>query len=82
MMIRILSALALSAMTTFALAQPVTQTDARSAPVKLTATQMDTVTAGAIVQVNGGGNTPQGNANGVPTVNVNPAGHAPPGQNG
>jgi len=31
--------------------------------------------------VNGGGNTPQGNANGVPTVSVNPAGHAPPGQN-
>ena len=33
------------------------------------------------VQINGGGNTPEGNANGVPTVNVNPAGHAPPGQN-
>ena len=30
---------------------------------------------------NGGGNEPQGNANGVPTVNVNPSGHAPPGQN-
>lgn len=33
------------------------------------------------VQVNGGGNTPNGNAYGVPTVYVNPAGHAPPGQN-
>jgi len=33
------------------------------------------------IQVNGGGNTPNGNANGVPTVAVNPAGHAPPGQN-
>jgi hypothetical protein len=33
------------------------------------------------IHVNGGGNTPNGNANGVPTVNVNPAGHAPPGQN-
>jgi hypothetical protein len=33
------------------------------------------------IQVNGGGNTPNGNANGVPTVSVNPAGHAPPGQN-
>jgi len=33
------------------------------------------------VHVNGGGNTPSGNANGVPTVNENPAGHAPPGQN-
>jgi len=31
--------------------------------------------------VNGGGNTPNGNANGVPTVSTNPAGHAPPGQN-
>jgi hypothetical protein len=30
---------------------------------------------------NGGGNTPNGKANGVPTVNKNPAGKAPPGQN-
>ena len=34
------------------------------------------------VHVNGGGNTPNGVANGVPTVALNPAGHAPPGQNG
>jgi hypothetical protein len=33
------------------------------------------------IHVNGGGNTPNGNANGVPTVAVNPAGFAPPGQN-
>lgn len=33
------------------------------------------------VQINGGGNTPNGNANGVPTTNLNPAGTAPPGQN-
>jgi hypothetical protein len=33
------------------------------------------------VHENGGGNTPNGQANGVPTVNENPAGHAPPGQN-
>ena len=33
------------------------------------------------VQENGGGNTPQGNANGVPTENQNPAGKAPAGQN-
>jgi hypothetical protein len=33
------------------------------------------------VHINGGGNTPGGNANGVPTTNENPAGHAPPGQN-
>ena len=33
------------------------------------------------VQINGGGNTPNGNADGVPTTNLNPAGHAPPGHN-
>jgi hypothetical protein len=35
--------------------------------------------APAIVKVNGGGNTPGGQANGVP--NENPSGFAPPGQN-
>jgi hypothetical protein len=30
---------------------------------------------------NGGGNTPKGEANGVPTVNTNPGGNQPPGQN-
>jgi hypothetical protein len=35
--------------------------------------------APAIVAVNGGGNTPNGEANGVPREN--PAGFAPPGQN-
>jgi hypothetical protein len=35
--------------------------------------------APSIVAVNGGGNTPNGNANGVPREN--PAGNAPPGQN-
>ena len=34
-----------------------------------------------VSHVNGGGNTPNGQANGVPTVATNPAGHAPPGQN-
>jgi hypothetical protein len=33
------------------------------------------------VQTNGGGNTPNGNANGVPSENLNPAGKAPAGQN-
>jgi hypothetical protein len=33
------------------------------------------------VKENGGGNTPNGQANGVPTENQNPAGQAPPGQN-
>jgi hypothetical protein len=53
------------------------------APVELSEAQLDQVTGGAItaVQINGGGNTPNGNANGVPEVNVNPAGFAPPGQN-
>ena len=35
--------------------------------------------APAILQVNGGGNVPNGKANGVPASN--PAGHEPPGQN-
>jgi hypothetical protein len=35
--------------------------------------------APAILQVNGGGNIPNGEANGVPATNH--AGHAPPGQN-
>jgi hypothetical protein len=33
------------------------------------------------VKVNGGGNTPKGEANGVPTENQNPSGFPPPGQN-
>jgi hypothetical protein len=32
-------------------------------------------------KTNGGGNTPNGKANGVPTVAKNPAGHQPPGHN-
>jgi hypothetical protein len=32
-------------------------------------------------QTNGGGNTPNGNANGVPTTTTNNGGNAPPGQN-
>jgi hypothetical protein len=60
---------------------------ASAEPVKLTEQQLDQVVAGAITttitQVNGGGQTPQGNANGVPTVTIstNPTGKAPPGQN-
>lgn len=37
------------------------------------------VAGGKITQTNGGGNVPNGNANGVPSTN--PAGSAPPGQN-
>ena len=56
---------------------------AMSEPTKLTKEQLDAVVAGAITatQVNNGGNIPNGVANGVPTVNLNPAGSAPPGQN-
>jgi hypothetical protein len=56
---------------------------ASAEPVKLSKDQMDKIVAGAItdVKVNGGGNTPNGTANGVPTVSLNPAGKAPPGQN-
>ncbi len=84
----LLSALALVATASVAMAEPVKPTDeqpaaVRSGPVQLTDAEMDTIAAGAItpVQVNGGGNTPNGNANGVPTVNQNPTGFAPPGQN-
>lgn len=58
-------------------------TAANAEPVKLSKAQLDKVVAGTItdVQINGGGNTPNGNANGVPTTAVNPSGYAPPGQN-
>ena len=45
----------------------------------LTETELGNVSGGAITKVNGGGNTPNGAANGIP--NSNPAGHEPPGQN-
>jgi len=60
---------------------------ANAAPVKLSKAQMDKVVAGKLTttttQVNGGGQEPNGAANGVPTTTTttNPAGHAPPGAN-
>ena len=45
------------------------------------ATAMPAFAAITTTQTNGGGNTPNGNANGVPTVSSNPAGQQPPGQN-
>lgn len=85
----ILSGLALAATATVAMAAPVKSTEARSngvrpaavqsSPVQMTDAEMDKVAAGAITQTNGGGNTPNGNANGIPASN--PAGHEPPGQN-
>jgi hypothetical protein len=49
---------------------------------ELTDAELDQVHGGAMhdVQVNGGGKTPKGEANGVPTVTLNPADHPPPGQ--
>jgi len=41
--------------------------------------QLEERIAPTILQVNGGGNIPNGNANGVPYSN--PAGHEPPGWN-
>ena len=41
--------------------------------------QLEERVAPTILQVNGGGNIPNGNANGVPFSN--PAGHEPPGWN-
>lgn len=41
--------------------------------------ELQQVAGGAITQTNGGGNIPNGNANGVPASN--PAGYQPPGQN-
>jgi hypothetical protein len=51
--------------------------------VELTDEQLDQVSGGKITAVkeNGGGNTPNGQANGVPTYNENPTGFRPPGQN-
>jgi hypothetical protein len=45
----------------------------------LTEKETRKVAGGAITQTNGGGNIPNGNANGVPSSN--PAGKQPPGQN-
>jgi len=55
----------------------------KPAHAKLQIVKLEERIAPAIVDVhvNGGGNTPNGNANGVPVVSLNPAGHAPPGQN-
>lgn len=57
----------------------VTAGSALAAPEKLSKAQLDQVVAGAITQTNGGGNVPNGNANGVPSTN--PAGKAPAGHN-
>ena len=56
--------------------------DQRQEKEKETRFRIDTLEeriAPTIVAVNGGGNTPNGEANGVPRLN--PAGYAPPGQN-
>ena len=48
-------------------------------PGRLDIVKLEERIAPAILQVNGGGNVPNGEANGVPASN--PAGHEPPGQN-
>ena len=52
------------------------QTEKRFKAVKL-----EERIAPAIILTNPGGNAVQGDANGVALENLNPAGHAPPGQN-
>ena len=46
---------------------------------KFTIRKLEERIAPTILQVNGGGNIPNGEANGVPASN--PAGHEPPGHN-
>lgn len=50
---------------------------------ELRSQELRAVAGGAItsVKTNGGGNTPKGTANGVPSENQNPTGYPPPGQN-
>ena len=48
-------------------------------PGRLQIVKLEERIAPAILQVNGGGNVPNGQANGVPASN--PAGHEPPGHN-
>ena len=77
--------IALATIGAFGLASSV----ATAEPTKLTKAELDKVVAGAITpgsttQLNGGGNTPSGTANGVPIITTpatNPAGKAPSGQN-
>jgi hypothetical protein len=45
----------------------------------LTQAELRQVSGGKITKTNGGGNTPNGEANGIPSRN--PAGHAPGGHN-
>jgi hypothetical protein len=47
--------------------------------IRLEIEELEERIAPSIVAVNGGGNTPNGEANGIPREN--PAGFAPPGQN-
>ena len=54
-------------------------TTAARASKKFRVTKLEERIAPKILQVNGGGNVPNGNANGVPASN--PAGNEPPGQN-
>ncbi len=55
------------------------ETPVRESSDRFQIVQLEERIAPAIVAVNGGGNTPNGEANGVPRLN--PAGYAPPGHN-
>jgi len=51
----------------------------KQSPKKFRIDKLEERIAPSITKINGGGNTPNGDANGVPAQN--PAGHEPPGQN-
>jgi hypothetical protein len=53
--------------------------EAMEEEIRLEIEELEERIAPSIVAVNGGGNTPNGEANGIPREN--PAGFAPPGQN-
>ena len=53
--------------------------DTQQKPNRFRIEKLEERIAPRILQVNGGGNVPNGNANGVPASN--PAGHEPPGHN-
>jgi len=57
-----------------------TRKDKKTSKFRIEALEERIAPAITFFKENGGGNTPNGNANGVPTVAENPAGNRPPGQ--
>ena len=70
---------AIGAVGLLAHAAPASAGTQKQPAAKLTKAEMAKIVAGKITKVNGGGQTPKGEANGVP--NKNPAGHEPGGWN-